>query len=206
MGTVEENLETLSRAIFGEARAETEHLKTEAQSKADGIRNRAQLQADAERQEILSQAAREAARLRSQAIATAQLKTRALELDHREKLLDQVFGAVRQELGAVPQRADYEQVVVLLIREAMAQLKAGEVKVRADEHTQRLLTASLLEQVSRDTHAHLSPGNTLEKGTGVIVHAADGHLQFDNTLETRLVRLQGALRSTVYHVLMGDAQ
>jgi vacuolar-type H+-ATPase subunit E/Vma4 len=206
MGTAEENLETLSRAIFGEAREETEHLKTEEQLKADGIRNRAQLQADTERQEILARAAREAARLRSQAIATAQLKTRALELEHREKLLEQVFGAVRQELDDVPGRGDYEQVVVRLIREAVAQLKAGEVKVRADKRTQRLLTGTLLEQVSRDAHAQLSAGSTLEKGTGVVVEAADGHLQFDNTLETRLVRLQSALRSAVYHVLMGDAE
>ena len=47
-------------------------------------------------------------------------------------------------------------------------------------------------------------GDVLEEGTGVIVDASDGHLHFDNTLETRLSRLQSSLRSSVYHVLMGE--
>ena len=44
----------------------------------------------------------------------------------------------------------------------------------------------------------------LEKGTGVVVETHDGHLQYDNTLETRLNRLQNLLRSPVYHLLMGE--
>jgi vacuolar-type H+-ATPase subunit E/Vma4 len=45
----------------------------------------------------------------------------------------------------------------------------------------------------------------LKQGTGVIVQTEDGRLQYDNTLETRLSRLKNALRSPVYHILMGEA-
>jgi vacuolar-type H+-ATPase subunit E/Vma4 len=36
------------------------------------------------------------------------------------------------------------------------------------------------------------------------VSAADGKLNYDNTLETRLSRLQSTLRASVYKVLMGE--
>jgi vacuolar-type H+-ATPase subunit E/Vma4 len=36
------------------------------------------------------------------------------------------------------------------------------------------------------------------------VDAADGKLHYDNTLETRLHRLEGTLRSSVYKVLIGE--
>jgi vacuolar-type H+-ATPase subunit E/Vma4 len=47
-------------------------------------------------------------------------------------------------------------------------------------------------------------GENLEEGTGVVVNAAGGKLHYDNTLETRLSRMQGSLRSSVYKVLMGE--
>jgi vacuolar-type H+-ATPase subunit E/Vma4 len=37
-----------------------------------------------------------------------------------------------------------------------------------------------------------------------VVNAAGGKLHYDNTLETRLSRLQGSLRSSVYKMLMGE--
>ena len=39
---------------------------------------------------------------------------------------------------------------------------------------------------------------------GIVIDADHGRLHYDNTLETRLNRLQSALRSAVYHVLMGE--
>jgi vacuolar-type H+-ATPase subunit E/Vma4 len=47
-------------------------------------------------------------------------------------------------------------------------------------------------------------GNPLEEGIGVVVDAADGKLHYDNTLETRLDRLQSTLRASVYKVSMGE--
>ena len=66
-------------------------LQAEAKEKADAIRQHAQEQAESERKEILDRAKQEAERIRSQVIATAQMKARTLQLEHREKLLDKVF-------------------------------------------------------------------------------------------------------------------
>ncbi len=205
MESAEENVDMLSRAILSEAQAETEQLRKDAQSKADAVLARAQEQVAAERTAILEQASQEAERIRSQIVATAQLKARALDLERREKMLDRVFDAARQQLPRIQHRDDYGQLVVRLVREAVTQLGAAKAEIRADRTTEKFLTAQVLDKLCRETQAELSVGKTLEQGIGVIVEASDGHLHFDNTLETRLIRLQGGLRSSVFHTLMGES-
>ena len=91
MKTEVEDIEMLERAILTEARDAAEQIKAEAGQKAEAIRKRAQERAEQERKAILDQAKQEVDRLRGQAVATAQLKSRSLELAHREKLLEGVF-------------------------------------------------------------------------------------------------------------------
>src|SRR5512141_3261436 len=128
----DENIEALSRAILRDARAEAEELVEEARAKAEAIRQRAKVEAEAERKAILERAHQDAERLRSQAVATAQLKARTLQLEHREKLLDKVFETARQRLTSIQKRSDYDQVALQLLREALTQLNAGQAEVRAD--------------------------------------------------------------------------
>jgi len=200
----DENVEALSRAILSDVQIESERVKTEAQSNVDAIKQRAQTQADAESKAILEQASQEAERIRSQVIATAQLKARSLELANREKLLDNVFMAVKQKLPSILQRNDYLQIVLQLVREAVNQLNAEKAELHLDKYTQTLLTNLELEKISKEIKAELSIGRTLENGIGVSVESANGHLLFDNTLDTRLNRLQNGLRSSVYRLLIGE--
>ena len=205
MASVDENIASLSRAIMSEASQETEQVKASAQAKADEILRRGREQAESERKAILDRASQEAARLHSQAMATAQLKARSSELAHREKLLERVFKSVRQKLPDVQKRPDYDQIVAGLIREGLAQLMSEKVEVRADKATQKVLTGSMLEELSKSTHTQLTLGQPLEQGTGVMLQAAGGHLHFDNTFETRLSRLQSSLRPAIFQILMGES-
>jgi vacuolar-type H+-ATPase subunit E/Vma4 len=204
MKSEDENLQQLSRAILAEAQMETARLESEAQSSAATIQERAQAEAERERLSILARARLEAERLRGQAVATAQLSTRTKELARREILLRQVFAAARQQLDSIPRRKDYEKIVVELVREAVRQLKVDRAEVLTDGETRRILTTALLKNLSDELGIQLSLGAPLDKGTGVLVRTQDGHLQYDNTLETRLARLQGAVRADVFRVLMGE--
>jgi len=205
MKSVEENIEALSRAMLSEAKAEAELIKTDAQAKADAIRQKAQAQTAGERSEILDRARQEAERLRGQVVATTQMKARTLELDHREKLLQSVFTSALQELHSVEQWNNYQEIALSLVREALLQLNSNKMKIRVDEYTKKFLTDQVLEEISKELKVHVSFGKPLDlQGTGVIVETDDGHLQFDNTLETRLTRLQNTLRSPVYRILIGE--
>jgi vacuolar-type H+-ATPase subunit E/Vma4 len=201
MKSEEEDIELLARAIMVEARDEAEQLHAEAKEKAEAIRRRAQEQAESERKVILARAKEDADRLRSQSSATSQLKARSTQLEQREKILNDVFDEVRKKLEAVKKRPDYGAIAAMLAREALSELKAGEAEVRVDEVTQKALK---LDELSKELNGKFKFGEKLEAGTGVVVSTAGGKLHYDNTLETRLSRLQGSLRSSVYKLLMGE--
>lgn len=200
----EENIELLTRAILVEARTDAEQIQAEAREKAEALRQQAREQAEAERREILERAGREAERLRSQVVAAAQMQARTLQLEHREKLLDKVFNAAREKISRLQKRPDYDKVVAGLVREAVTQLKVDQAVVRADAVTQKILKERVLERLSGELNIQLSLGDVLEAGTGIVVDAGQGRLHYDNTLETRLARLQSTLRSSVHQVLMGE--
>lgn len=204
MNTQAQDIEMLSRAILTEARDEAEQIKAEAKEKAEAIRKRAQEQAEQERRAILDRAREDAERLRGQAVATAQLKARSLQLTNREQLLDRVFKTVREKLPQVQKRPDYDQVAALLLREALVQLRVNKAQVSADKTTQTILEKSVLAELSKEFNGQFTSAGVLEEGTGVIVNAADGKLHYDNTLETRLQRLEGTLRASVYKILVGE--
>jgi len=204
MNNEAQDIEMLSRAILTEAREESDQVKAEAKEKADAIRKRAQGQAEQVRKAILDLARQDAERLRGQAVATAQLKSRSLELAHREQLLDRVFKTVKEKLPDVQKRPDYDQIAAMLLREALVQLRVDKAQIRADKTTKSLLEKKALGEISKELNGQFTSAGEVEEGTGIVVDAADGKLHYDNTLETRLHRLESTLRSSVYKVLIGE--
>jgi len=205
MNTEVQDIEMLARAILTEARDEADQIKAEAKEKVDAIRKRAQEQAEEERKAILERAQQDAERLRSQSMATAQLKARSMQLENREKLLDSVFEEVKKQLDAVKKHPDYDAIATLLLREALTQLRVTIAEVKADESTQKALKKmGALDEISKELKGEFTLGKALDEGTGIVVDAANGKIHYDNTLETRLNRLQSTLRSSVYKVLIGE--
>ena len=206
MKTDAQDVEMLERAILTEARDEAEQIKAEAREKAEAIRKRAQEQAESERKAILERAKQDADRLRGQAVATAQLKSRSVQLSSREQLLDSVFRVVKEKLPEIQQRSDYDAISAMLLREALTQLRVNKAQIRADAATQKSLKKGTLDEISKELNGEFNLGEPLEEGKGVVVDAADGKIHYDNTLETRLSRLQNTLRSAVYQMLTGEKQ
>jgi V/A-type H+-transporting ATPase subunit E len=204
MRTEAQDIEMLSRAILTEARDEAEQIKAEAREKAEAIRRRAQEQAEQERKAILERAREDAERLRGQSAATAQLKARSMQLTSREQLLDRVFETVRERLPEIQNRPDYDEIAALLLREALVQLRVNKAQVRADKTTLQALKKGVLRELSKELNGQYDASGELEEGTGIIVDAADGKLNYDNTLETRLERLESSLRASVYKILIGE--
>ncbi|HEY9526045.1 MAG TPA: V-type ATP synthase subunit E family protein [Anaerolineales bacterium] len=204
MNTKVQDIEMLERAILTEARDEAEQIKAQAKEKVEAIRKRAQEQAEQESKAVLARAREDTERLRSQAIATAQLKARSLELAKREELLDRVFKTVRERLAEIEKRPDYDQIATLLLREALVQLRVNKAQIKADKTTKAILEKKALKEISKELNGDFTFTGTLEEGTGVVIEAADGKLNYDNTLETRLDRLEGTLRSAVHKVLIGE--
>ena len=205
MVSIDENIKVLSRAVLSEVQGNADQIVEEAKAKAEGIRQRAQDRAKVERDKILEQASVEAERVRSQVIATNQLKARTMLLEQREKLLEEIFDTAEERLASVLRGSDYEKTAQRLLRESVLQLGSDSAVIRADKETMKTLTKSVLEKVSKETQMQIRLGDPLEKGLGVIAETEDGHRQYDNTLGTRLKRMQDTLRTSVHRILMGEA-
>jgi V/A-type H+/Na+-transporting ATPase subunit E len=200
----DENIEPLSRAILKEAEVDARQMREEAQGKADAIRQRAREEAENVRREILEKARQDAERLRSQTLSSAQLKARTMQLESREKLLDRVFLAAKEKLAEIVKRPEYDQLAAMLLREALTQLRVNKADIHADPATRELLEKKALREISSELNGQYTFADNLEEGQGVVIEAADGKLHYDNTLETRLQRLQSSLRASVYKMLMGE--
>lgn len=203
--TSDENIKRLSRDILQQAQSEADQITVEAKNKVEQIKKNAEEEAAAERTRILDQAKRDAERMRSQTVATTQLKARTQQLEAREKLLTEVFAASMEKLPSVQQWSDYEAIVENLALEAIQQIGSKKLIIHADKFTHKLLADSLLSKIKAKFDGTIELGNPLEKGTGLIVTTEDGHLNFDNLLETRLKRLENDLRAPVYHLLLGES-
>jgi V/A-type H+-transporting ATPase subunit E len=204
MAPIEGSMDTLSQAVMSEAQAEADKVLAEARARADAILQEAQLQAEAERKQILERASLEADRTRRQAIATAQIKARTIQLEQREKMLDRVFDTARQGLSNLQQWSDYDRIARQLLEEAIKRLGADKIFILADQATLQCLTSEVLGEVSKKMNVQLQVKEPIKQGIGVIVEAEDGRRRYDNTLETRLSRMQDSLRAPVYHILMGE--
>ncbi len=202
--TQDDNIQRLSREIIQQAEADAEKILAEAKVKAEQIRNHAQEVVAADKKRILEQAKNDADRIRGQAIATAQLNARTLILESREKLLVSVFESSLEKIPSVQNYSDYPAIVESLALEAINQLAVKKVILHADKVTNELLKDSVLKKISLKYDGTIELGEPLKKGTGIVAETVDGHLNYDNTLETRLRRLEGELRSPVYHLLMGE--
>jgi V/A-type H+/Na+-transporting ATPase subunit E len=201
---VEENMDALSRAILSEAQAEADQILADAQKRADEIRQQAEKEAAEVRKAAIDRANQEAERLRGQKVATSQLKARTMQLEHREKLLNKVFQEAEKELPNIRQWTDYEEITHNLLTEALTQMRVQKVVVRADPYTQKLIKQDVLDKITKERGVQIEIGEPLQQGTGVIVEADGGRLQYDNTLETRLRRMLNSMRAPVYHTLMGE--
>ena len=202
--TPDDNIEKLSREILQQAESEAATLISEAKSKAEEIKKRAQEEAASEKNRIISQAKRDSDRIRSQAVATTQLKSRTMELEAREKLLTQVLTEAMHKLPTVQQWNDYDAIVEKLALEAIAQIGSKKIIIHADKITNKILADSVLKKINSKFEGEVELGAPLQKGTGLIVATENEHLNFDNSLENRLSRLENELRSPVYHLLMGE--
>jgi vacuolar-type H+-ATPase subunit E/Vma4 len=204
MRSEEENLQALSRTVQEAARNEADRILADAKTKAEQIRQRGREEAEARRKEILDRAVRDSEHLRSQAVATARMQARKQELEHRDRLLEGIFAEAERRIPEIAKRPDYELIAMRLAGEAAEHLASDSLRIRADEHTRRILTKERLENLSRKTGVKMQAGPALESGTGVVAETADGHRLYDNTLETRLQRMRNGLRAAAYRILTGE--
>ncbi len=189
-----------------EAKRDRQRIISAALAQAQELHEQAEAESTAERDRIQETAEAKALRIRREAVGSAGLEARALKVRRRESLLQHVFDETLEHLSNPSDLEDYRTIVEGLVAEASEHLGGLDVvKVSGDKETLALLDQSFLNHLSELVGYQVEVGEPLLEGTGIILESPDGRLRYDNTFQTRLNRMRSALRTSVYRILMGEA-
>lgn len=202
--SLDERFDILTKAIMEDAQSDAAKVREDAQQKADEIVRDANAEAASIRKDILDHAHQEAEVLKEEKLSEAKMKAQMQWLEHREVLLDKVFQEAKNRIQGLVLTSSYPKVLENLILETIANMQSDEIILHFDTISQKIISTDWIKELAENTQISLTIGETLQTGTGVTAGTKDGKRQFDNTLETRLQRQQQQLRSSVYHVMMGE--
>ena len=189
-----------------------ESIKSEAQEKADKIIQDAQAEiatinsdaektAEAEKNKILDNGKKQSDMKYQQIISEAKMNARRAELGAKEEVIEAAFAKATEDLKAKASSDDAEYSESLIKElgggDLIVQVKESDV-AKVEGHLKKL-SADLATKTGVSTTLVL--GEPIDAIGGAILKTRNGDIEVNNTIESRLDRFKGLLRSEVANVL-----
>jgi V/A-type H+-transporting ATPase subunit E len=198
----------LIAGLAQDAAKEAERILSEAKKAAEERIKAVQDQAAAMVQQAESKAEEQAERTRSQTASSLRMERRRISLRLREQAVQEVFSRVRQRLTEMVGSPQYREVLLSWIVEGAIGLGAVEAAVNASAAELKQIDKSMLqaaevkvkELTGKKVILAVATGDPLI-AQGVVVKAADGRVEFNNQVATRLQRLKSEIRKQIQDVL-----
>ena len=188
-----------------------ESIKSEAQEKADKIIQDAQAEiatinsdaektAEAEKNKILDNGKKQSDMKYQQIISEAKMNARRAELGAKEEVIEAALAKASSD------DAEYSESLIKMIEEATEELGGGDLIVQVKESDVAKVEGHL-KKLSADLATKTGVSTTLVLGEpidaigGAILKTRNGDIEVNNTIESRLDRFKGLLRSEVANVL-----
>lgn len=199
-----ESAEKIIERIREDAAREVEVIIGEAKREAEDIIKEAEDKAEEQKREIISKGEKEAELLKQRIVANAKLKARKSGLDAKEELIKAVFEEAEKELAKIASSDNYKDILRGLIAEGVSSV-GEDAEVMVKEEDKKLLEDGILKDLEKEFKVKitLSPENINTIG-GVIVRSKNGRVEVNNTFETRMIRMQDALRSKIAKILFTE--
>lgn len=204
MMAAEESAGKIIERIKEDADKEAEAILVEARKEAEAILEEARRKAEQRKRDIIAKGEKEAELLRQRIVANAKLKARKSGLDAKEELISAVFKEAEKELSRVASTREYKNILSGLIKEGVTSV-GEDAEVIGREEDEGLLQAGILRDLGKELGINitLSP-EKIDSIGGVIVRSKSGRVEVNNTFETRMQRMQDALRSRIAKILFAE--
>lgn len=195
-------------SIMSEAQEKADKIIQDAQAEVDKINAKATKEADAERNKILENGKKQSDMRYQQIISEAKMNARRAELDAKEEVIESTFNKALEELSqkASSNDAEYTDSLIKMIEEAATEIGGGDLIVNVKESDVSTVSGKLSTIATNVTNkvgvkTSLSLGDAIDVIGGAVLITANGDIEVNNTIESRLDRNKKILRSEVASVL-----
>ena len=198
----------LIEGIEQDAAREVERILREAKKAAEDRKAAAQDQARALIQQGESKAEEQAERIRSQSASSLRMEYRRKHLKLQEQAVQEVLKRSRRRLAEMVGSQEYRQVLLDWIVEAAIGLGVSEASVNASAAERKQIDKRLLQE-ARERIGEMS-GKKVSLTIadedplipqGIVLKAANGRVEYNNQVATRLLRRQSEIRKAIQDVI-----
>ncbi len=195
-------------SIRSEAQEKADKIIQEAEAEVAVINSDAEKAAEAEKNKILDNGKKQSDMKYQQIISEAKMNARRAELGAKEEVIEAAFTKATEDLKAKASidDAEYSESLINMIEEATEELGGGDLIIQVKE-SDVAKVESQLKELSGNLSTKLGVSTTLAMGEpvnaigGAILKTKNGDIEVNNTIESRLDRFKGLLRSEVANVL-----
>jgi V/A-type H+-transporting ATPase subunit E len=200
--------EKIVSSILSDAKFKADSLSEEAENESKSILEEGEKVTLMEKEKILEDGKKQSAMRYQQIISEAKMKSRRMELDSREKVIEESFKEAEEKLVkiAASESAEYKESIKNIITEAALEIGGGDLILLLKQEDEAKIKDSISE-IENDVKAktgketNLEMGNNINTIGGTIVKTKNGDIEVNNTIEARMLRFKKSLRSEVARIL-----
>jgi V/A-type H+-transporting ATPase subunit E len=200
--------EKIVSSIMSDAQIKAESILAEAEKENQSILSEGEAQAVAEKEKILENAEKQAKMRYQQIISESKMNSRRMELEAREKVIEEAFEKAEEKLKEIASSdsPEYKQSLEKVITESGMEIGGGDLVILVKESDVAKIKGSLasIEKSIGDktsTPTKLEMGESITTIGGAIVKTKNGEIEVNNTIEARMLRFKKSLRSEVAGIL-----
>jgi V/A-type H+-transporting ATPase subunit E len=198
----------LITGIAQDAAGEADRVLAEARKAAEERIKAAGDQAQAIVQQAEIQAQEQAGRIRAHSESLLHMEQRRISLKRKEQAVQEVLSGTRERLAAMVGTPEYRRVLLAWLVEGAIGLGAPEASVNASAAERQQIDRELLQSVQEKVRELTGRNVSLSLASadplipqGVVLISADGRVEFNNQVATRMLRRQSEIRKEIQDLL-----
>ena len=203
--------EKIVSSILSDAKFKADSISEEAENESKSILEEGEKIALMEKEKILEDSKKQSAMRYQQIISEAKMKSRRMELDSREEVIEESFKRAEEKLAKIAssESVEYKESIKDIITEAALEIGGGNLIILLKQEDEAKIKDSIPE-IENDIKAKTGKETNLEMGSnintigGTIVKTKNGNIEVNNTIEARMLRFKKSLRfrSCTYTIQM----
>jgi len=188
----ESHQEALIEKILQDAKKEADETIERSRRTAQGVldekREEAKKKAEGESESLVKASEGQARSIVESSIANSRIRMNWMILSEKEKIIERVFGEVKEKLREFTRTNEYDKILESLIEEGAIAAGGGELQVHLNsyDYQRNLALDQLADNVEKATGVRTmlrkatDPTNTIG---GALIKSKDGKVAVDNSLE-----------------------